>query len=128
VKRETYEIRFTRYEIRKAKWTGLREKRGHPGIRKSGTGISGNPEIRKRTGSPDPRITGYPDNRITGTGQKPCVPDPRIPGTGRSKRLTSYLLPLTSALFTAFLMIHTAAVLSSPQSFITGGGGSSLLS
>src|SRR3989338_3562111 len=66
------------------------------------------------------RITGYPDNRITGTGQKPCVPDPRIPGTVRSKRLTSYLLPLTSALFTAFLMIHTAAVLSSPQNFTSG--------
>ena len=73
------------------------------------------------------RITGYPDNRITGTGQKPCVPDPRIPGTGRRK-FTSYLLPLTSALFTAFLMIHTAAVLSSPQDFITGGGGPPLLS
>jgi len=69
------------------------------------------------------RITGYPDNRITGTGQKPCVPDPRIPGTVRSRRLTSYLLPLASALFTGFLMIHTAAVLSSPQDFITGGGG-----
>ena len=57
--------------------------------------------------------------RVQGTG--------RITGTARSSRLTSYLLPLTSALFTAFLMIHTAAVLSSPQDFITGGGGSEFI-
>ena len=72
---------------------------------------SGDPEIRdweiRRSGDQGPdRISGYPDTRIT--------------GTARSQRLTSYLLPLTSALFTAFLMIHTAAVLSSPQNFTSG--------
>ena len=95
------------------------------------------------------RITGYPDNRITGIGQKPCVPDPRIPGSSSpgspDRRMSfSYVIPVLLALrlrsvlapsvveglalFTGFLMIHTAAVLSSPQDFITGGGGSSLLS
>ena len=42
--------------------------------------------------------------------------------------LTSYskfrlFTPVLLALFTGFLMIRTAAVLSSPQDFITGGGG-----
>jgi len=55
------------------------------------------------------RISGYPGTRVSGTRHLAGAP-----GTGRSKRLTSYLLPLTSALFTAFLMIHTAVVLSDP--------------
>jgi len=38
------------------------------------------------------RITGYPDNRIT--------------GTARSKRLTSYLLPLTSYLCSFHRLPH----------------------
>ncbi|KKW36484.1 MAG: hypothetical protein UY82_C0023G0003 [Candidatus Uhrbacteria bacterium GW2011_GWC2_53_7] len=62
------------------------------------------------------------------TDRIPGSPDNRIPGTVRSRGLFRLATPVLLALFTAFLMIHTAAVLSSPQSFITGGGGSSLLS
>ena len=87
------------------------------------------------------RITGYPDNRITGIGQKPCVPDPRIPGSSSpgspDRRMSfSYVIPVLLALrlrsvlapsvveglalFTGFLMIYTAAVLSTPTTATQG--------
>src|SRR3989338_10424931 len=64
------------------------------------------------------RISGYPGTRLSGTRHLAGAP-----GTGRSKRLFRLATPVLLALFTGFLMIHTAAVLSDPAMVSQPGGG-----
>ena len=81
-------------------------------------------------------MPGSPDNRNQPDPQVPGSPSPGSPDRRMSfsyvipvllaLRLRSVLAPSVVeglALFTGFLMVHTAAVLSSPTNFITGGGG-----